>query len=68
MAQHRLGRAEEAQQCLAKASAWMGEADRQKLDDQGDLGGRRSGWSDWTERIVVPLLCHETEALLKEGS
>jgi tetratricopeptide (TPR) repeat protein len=63
MAQHRLGRAEEAQQCLAKAIAWMGEADRQKL---GDLSGARPAWDSWHEPVVVPVLRCETEELVKE--
>ena len=64
MAQHRLGRAEEAQRCLAKAIAWMGEADRQKLDD---VGGTRPAWGDWHDPLIVPLLRRETEALVKEA-
>jgi tetratricopeptide (TPR) repeat protein len=64
MAQHRLGRAEEAQQCLAKAIAWIDEANRQELDD---LGGTRPAWGDWTEPAVAPVLRRETEALLKEA-
>jgi serine/threonine protein kinase/Flp pilus assembly protein TadD len=64
MAQHRLGRAEEAKPCLAKAIAWIDEANRQELDD---LGGTRPAWGDWHEPIVVPLLRRETEALVNES-
>jgi tetratricopeptide (TPR) repeat protein len=64
MTHHRLGHAEEAQQCLAKAIAWIDEANHQELDD---LGGTRPAWGAWTEPIEVAALHRETEALVKEA-
>jgi WD40 repeat protein/tetratricopeptide (TPR) repeat protein/tRNA A-37 threonylcarbamoyl transferase component Bud32 len=55
MIHHRLGHADQARRHLEKGVRWIEEADRQ-------------GWQDWDERVVVPLLRREAEALLKAAS
>jgi serine/threonine protein kinase/Flp pilus assembly protein TadD len=63
MAHQRLGHADEAQRCWAKATQWIDEADHQQLDDPA---GTRPAWGEWHERVVVPVIRREVEGLLKK--
>ena len=65
MAHHRLGHADEARACLAKAARWIDEANRQT---EIDLSGSRPAWGDWYEPLVCLLLLREAEELLKQDS
>jgi serine/threonine protein kinase/tetratricopeptide (TPR) repeat protein len=62
MAQHRLGRAEEGRTALAKALAWIDEANRQGPDD---LSGTQPIWDNWHQVTDVSLLRGEAEALIQ---
>jgi tetratricopeptide (TPR) repeat protein len=63
IAHHELGHAQEAKRCLGNAVQWIDQAHGRKLNDPA---GTQPGWGDWHERIWVPLLRHEVEALLNE--
>jgi hypothetical protein len=65
IAHHHLGHAQEAKRCLGNAVQWIEQADRRQLNDPA---GTQPGWGDWHERIWVPLLRREVEALLTRGS
>jgi tetratricopeptide (TPR) repeat protein len=63
MAQHRLGRADEARQSLTEAQRWIDAANRYTGDDPS---GTQPVWGGWHEPAVCPLLVEEAEELLKE--
>jgi serine/threonine protein kinase/Flp pilus assembly protein TadD len=65
MAHQRLGHNAEARRCLSEAVRWIGNANREKLDDPT---GTRPAWGDWPERAEHPLLLSEAETLLKEAA
>jgi tetratricopeptide (TPR) repeat protein len=65
MSHQRLGHADEARRCLAKAARWIDEANSQKEDD---LSGTRPAWGGWHEPVVYPLLFREAEELLNNES
>jgi serine/threonine protein kinase/Flp pilus assembly protein TadD len=61
MAQHRLGRADEARRALASAQLWIDQADRQNEDS---VEGTQPGWGAWTDRIYTTKLFREAEQLI----
>jgi len=65
IAQHQLGRGEEARQSLAEAVNWMAEANRPELDD---LTGTRPIWGGWYESIEVPTLLQEARGIIDRGA
>ncbi len=60
MAQHRVGRAEEAAAALARARAIL----KEKMPDPA--GGRPFGPPDWAEWVHAQILVREAEALVKD--
>ncbi len=65
MAHHRLGHPGMARRCLAEATRWIDEANRETLDDPA---GIRPAWGGWEERVEYPLLLREAEELLQKKS
>jgi tetratricopeptide (TPR) repeat protein len=63
IAHHELGHVQEAKRCLGNAVQWIDQAHGRQLNDPA---GTQPGWGDWHERIWVPLLRQEVEALLNE--
>jgi tetratricopeptide (TPR) repeat protein len=64
MAQQRLGHAGEARRLLARAAAWIDEAD--KSGARGKAGSETT-WGGWFERVEVQSLRREAEALLGDA-
>jgi tetratricopeptide (TPR) repeat protein len=62
IAHHHLGNADQAKHCFSTALEWFHQADRRQLNDPA---GTQPGWGDWHERIWVPILRSEVEALLE---
>ena len=62
MAHWRVGRADEAEQYLAKAERWVREANANHLNDPSDS---RPGWGGLDERIIAPLLVREAQQLIQ---
>jgi hypothetical protein len=60
LAQHRLGRAAEARQCLERAERELA------AQRQGEESGKRRPWA-WWYRVELGQLRREAEALVKEA-
>jgi serine/threonine protein kinase/Flp pilus assembly protein TadD len=65
MSHQRLGHTDEARRCLAQLKKWIDEANRGEMDD---LTGARPTWGGWHEKVDVPLLVAEAEALIAESA
>jgi tetratricopeptide (TPR) repeat protein len=64
MAHSGLGHEEEARRCLARADAWVREADQ---PDANDLSGTQPTWNRWFERTEIEVLRREAVTLLGNG-
>jgi serine/threonine protein kinase/Flp pilus assembly protein TadD len=62
MARRRLGQTAEARQALAEAVRWIGEADREQMDD---ISACRPAWGAWYEKLECEVLLAEARKLLE---
>ena len=60
MAQHQLGKPDEARRALAEAVGWIRDAD---LSTSDDFSGTSPMWDGWSERAVYPLLVKEAQTM-----
>jgi hypothetical protein len=62
MAEHRLGRVDEARRLLAKAARWIEQVEQGKLqDDSFKL------LLSWHARLELQLLCREAQGMIEGG-
>jgi serine/threonine-protein kinase len=64
MTQHRLGHGDDARRILNSAREWI---ERANNPDPNDLSGANPTWGGWYERVEVPLVVSEAQALIESA-